>query len=461
MCGEYGHYIPPTAQYKGIFSYLFSCTYVLIRYYCSNNNTGRYRAEVEHNVPYIQLGFNCLNDLLKNIPDVASLYTDCDGLLYVKAVPQEGSQHINELVHDQNTKKKPTENYNSFKTLEASTSAAPNRKFYCNNNNSWKMSQKPQSFFMDDNHSHLVPQLIQPTWPTQQFPSATHSPAVWNPRTYSPPPRPNPTTSFDKKDKKCSSKLSNTRYHIPAVSRLPEDRSHLKPQPMLPRTPASTTVSSPSPNAQSEAKVMPPSPNSIDDTMPTRPESLQRKSIESLGAIQLNTESVPRPSSPTADLFRKASSHIINNPPQRQPIQPNRLPATTEAQFLQKSMANLKLSTRTMESKSAQLPVQKNYPWYIPEVPQPPADPIFYTSRLPPEAEPKFVSPVFHRAAPAMLRNSSSVSATPDPVSLPVTPEPTPFWKFEYRDASPPTSPDVSFDSIHPTCSRRRNSKPR
>ena len=323
------------------------------------------------------------------------------------------------------------------------------------------MSHKPQSFSRHDNRCHLVPQLMQPRQPTQQFPSATPSPAVWKPRT--PPPQPNTPTSFDKKKKKVSSKLSNARYHIPTVSQVPEDRSHLKPQPMLPRTPAPTTVSSPSPNAQLETKVMPPSPNSIEDTMPTKPESLLRKSKESREAIQLDksAESVPRPSSPTAALFRKASSHIINNPPQRQPIQPNRLPATTEAQFLQKSMANLKLSTRTMESKSAQLPVKQNYPWYIPEVPQPPADPIFYTSRLPPEAEPKFVSPVFHRAAPAMLRNSSSVSATPDPVSLPVTPEPNPFRKFEYRDSSPPTSPDVSFDSIHPTCSRRRNSKPR
>ena len=74
---------------------------------------------MEDNVPYMQLGFSCLNDLLKSIPDVASSYTDyCDDLLYVTAVPQEESQHINELVHGQKTKKKkPTANYNSFKTF--------------------------------------------------------------------------------------------------------------------------------------------------------------------------------------------------------------------------------------------------------------------------------------------------------------------------------------------------------
>ena len=204
--------------------------------------------------------------------------------------------------------------------------SAPNHKFYHNNNSNLKMSHKPQSFSRHDNRCHLVPQLMQPRQPTQQFPSATPSPAVWKPRT--PPPQPNTPTSFDKKKKKVSSKLSNARYHIPTVSQVPEDRSHLKPQPMLPRTPAPTTVSSPSPNAQLETKVMPPSPNSIEDTMPTKPESLLRKSKESREAIQLDksAESVPRPSSPTAGLFRKENSFINNNPNDNQSSQTGCLP---------------------------------------------------------------------------------------------------------------------------------------
>ena len=334
--------------------------------------------------------------------------------------------------------------------------SAPNHKFYHNNNSNLKMSHKPQSFSRHDNRCHLVPQLMQPRQPTQQFPSATPSPAVWKPRT--PPPQPNTPTSFDKKKKKVSSKLSNARYHIPTVSQVPEDRSHLKPQPMLPRTPAPTTVSSPSPNAQLETKVMPPSPNSIEDTMPTKPESLLRKSKESREAIQLDksAESVPWPSSPTAGLFRKESSFINNNPPQRQPIQPNQLPAATEAQYLQKSMANLKLSTRPMESKSAQRPVKQNYRWYLPEIPQTTAD----SSKWPPDVvktEPKVVSPAVHRVAPTMLCSASSVhsaavSTTPDPINLPATSD---------RAASPTTSPEASFGSFLPTRSSRRRRKPR
>ena len=199
-------------------------------------------------IPYMKLKFSCLNDLLKSIPDVASSYTDnLDGLLYVKVVPQEGSKHISDLVHGQKESVKKTpkaKTYNLSYANRLKTFQASNH-FNWNNNN-LRMSQKPQSFSKQDNCSHLVPKLPQPTQPTQKFPSATPSP-TWKPRKYSPPPRfrsnlhTADNNNLVNKNEKVWSYLSNARYHIPAVSRVTEDRSHLKPQPMLPRSP--TTVS--------------------------------------------------------------------------------------------------------------------------------------------------------------------------------------------------------------------------
>ena len=65
-------------------------------------------------LPYRQLGFANVNDLLKNIPDVVSCH-NVNGSVLVKAVLKNESAHINKLVQGQKgTKKRP-------RTLQASS----------------------------------------------------------------------------------------------------------------------------------------------------------------------------------------------------------------------------------------------------------------------------------------------------------------------------------------------------
>ena len=454
---------------------------------------GMYKAEMAGNIPYIKLGFRSLDLMLKSIPDVVYANTNyIDGLLYVKAVPQAGSEHINALVQGQRKakKKKPSaKTYNSsyanrFKTFRVSTSVAPNRNFNRNNTN-YRMPYKPQSFSEHDNHSNLVPQLMEPRQPTtQQVPAP--SPPVWKPRAYSPPPRfrPNPpvhptdSKNWSNMNKKVSNNLTNS---TPAVPRVPEDRSHLKPQPMLPRTPAKVSL-------PSETKIAPPTPpDSFEDTMPIKPVTLQWKPMEPCAFQPDKTDplaqSTPRPVSPTEGLILKptqpsrlpsptvaeslqksmANFNLLTGPPKesaqivKREIPPPVAPTLpTVAESLQKSMANLNISTRPIEQPIAQLPVKQ-------EIREPPAAPRKFSSyattfshsvkvEAQVAAKPAVPTPIA-RAPRVMLASAYPVerSATPDPVSLPATPEPTaPFRKFEYRAvASPPVTPEVvSFGPV-------------
>ena len=76
-------------------------------------------------LPYAKLVYQRMDDFLRSIPDVVSSYTNyTDGLLYVKAVPLEGSAHINELVREQRSakKKKPlSSNYSMGLDLDYAT----------------------------------------------------------------------------------------------------------------------------------------------------------------------------------------------------------------------------------------------------------------------------------------------------------------------------------------------------
>lgn len=135
-------------------------------------------SEIGTPIPYFKLGYKNMDDLLKSMPDVVSSYTNAiDGLLYVKAVPLEGSSHINELVRGQRTskpKKKKSNGYSlnsKFRGFRVSSQVAPNRNFN-KNYNSFKPHERydnsktenilrPTYFSVPDNSSNLPPRFMQ------------------------------------------------------------------------------------------------------------------------------------------------------------------------------------------------------------------------------------------------------------------------------------------------------------
>ncbi|XP_059353168.1 mucin-2-like isoform X2 [Daphnia carinata] len=139
---------------------------------------GLYNSEIGNPIPYAQLGYKCLDDLLKSMPDVVSSYTNAmDGLLYVKAVPLESSSHINELVRGQRTskpKKRKGSGYSlssKIRGFRVSSQVAPNRNFN-KNYNSLKPHERydssktgnlirPPSYAVPDNYSNLAAQITQ------------------------------------------------------------------------------------------------------------------------------------------------------------------------------------------------------------------------------------------------------------------------------------------------------------
>ncbi len=103
-------------------------------------------------MPYAKLGYNQMDDFLRSIPDVVSSYTNYqDGMLYVKAVPLEGSSHINELVQGQRSSKKKKTNSkfsmsSRFKSFRVSSQVAPNRNFNRNYNSNFNTYKPPERF---------------------------------------------------------------------------------------------------------------------------------------------------------------------------------------------------------------------------------------------------------------------------------------------------------------------------
>lgn len=103
-------------------------------------------------MPYAKLGYNQMDDFLRSIPDVVSSYTNFqDGMLYVKAVPLEGSSHINELVQGQRSAKKKKTNSNfsmgsRFKSFRVSSQVAPNPNFNRNYNSNFNAYKPPERF---------------------------------------------------------------------------------------------------------------------------------------------------------------------------------------------------------------------------------------------------------------------------------------------------------------------------
>ena len=138
---------------------------------------------MEDNVPYMQLGFSCLNDLLKSIPDVANLYTVyLYGLLYVKAVPQEGSwiKHISMSLYmvirnpwRRSQKQIRLKTWLCQQILKHSRTQITT---WVAKTTIWGCHRSPNPSQTMINCSPLVPQFMQPRQPAQQFPSATLSP---------------------------------------------------------------------------------------------------------------------------------------------------------------------------------------------------------------------------------------------------------------------------------------------
>ncbi|KAI9552460.1 hypothetical protein GHT06_022826 [Daphnia sinensis] len=139
---------------------------------------GLYISEIGNPIPYAKLGYRCMDDLLKSMPDVVSSYTNpMDGLLYVKAVPLEGSSHINELVRGQRTsksKKKKGSGYSlssKIRGFRVSSQVAPNRNFNKNYNSlkpherydSHKTTNwtRPPSCSVPDNYSNFSARIGQ------------------------------------------------------------------------------------------------------------------------------------------------------------------------------------------------------------------------------------------------------------------------------------------------------------
>ncbi|XP_045034249.1 LOW QUALITY PROTEIN: uncharacterized protein LOC116929146 [Daphnia magna] len=144
----------------------------------SNRLYGLYKSEIGNPIPYVKLGYKCMDDLLKSMPDVVSSYTNAmDGLLYVKAVPLEGSSHINELVRGQRTSKPKNKKGGGYslnskiRGFRVSSQVAPNRNFN-RNYNSLKPHERydsnktgnlirPPSYAIPDNCSNWPPRIRQ------------------------------------------------------------------------------------------------------------------------------------------------------------------------------------------------------------------------------------------------------------------------------------------------------------
>ncbi|KAK4037227.1 hypothetical protein OUZ56_029266 [Daphnia magna] len=144
----------------------------------SNRLYGLYKSEIGNPIPYVKLGYKCMDDLLKSMPDVVSSYTNAmDGLLYVKAVPLEGSSHINELVRGQRTSKSKNKKGSGYslnskiRGFRVSSQVAPNRNFN-KNYNSLKPHERydsnktgnlirPPSYAIPDNCSNWPPRIRQ------------------------------------------------------------------------------------------------------------------------------------------------------------------------------------------------------------------------------------------------------------------------------------------------------------
>ena len=222
-------------------------------------------------LPYAKLGYQRMDDFLRSIPDVVSSYTNyTDGLLYVKAVPLEGSAHINELVQEQRPakKRKPlSSNYsmgNRFKSFRVSSQVAPNRNFN-RNYNTYKPPERLDnsrngSFskpYLSNNSSYTLPprfmkinQETSPSAPLLQksfyFSSSNYSqraPTMTGSTMFSNNQNINNNKMFTKPtimEPKPVAVLANSNLNVTAAktSQGVPGRAHLIPQLMQPRAPA-------------------------------------------------------------------------------------------------------------------------------------------------------------------------------------------------------------------------------
>jgi hypothetical protein len=437
-------------------------------------------------LPYAKLGYQRMDDFLRSIPDVVSSYTNyTDGLLYVKAVPLEGSAHINELVREQRPakKRKPlSSNYsmgNRFKSFRVSSQVAPNRNFnrnyntykpperldnsrngsfskpYLSNNSSYTLP--PRFMKINQETSSSAPQLQKSSY----FSSSNYSqraPTTTGPTMFSNNQNINNNKMFTKPtmmEPKPVAVLANSNLNVTGAktSHGVPGRAHLIPQLMQPRAPApqvqsdyatpqviasQTPAVSPTPQAKSSA-IVDPIQNSL---MNLKISSSKPENSVNLLDSKVEMQQVPKPSSPTQICQEKpVSPNGIQWPlVAPKPLQEGVKPMTFyPSGFEQRPVTSRRVVIKPEEKPPRKLGVIAEPFNLTPQVPK--VDTSEIKLENPDSSAPK-ISPLA-RAPRVLLKNGLPVDSSPTPVPL-RTPRPFMFLPDHLPTVAPNPPAPVS-----------------